>query len=96
MFKLEQTPDHSRNADRVRGDDRLPCYICGRAINTTKKNFYWLTVGGGGFDALLPAEVDANDAGFMGLQPIGADCLKNQPGLRPYATRNGAQQQERG
>lgn len=86
---IERSPDRAKNAARVKGE-REPCYVCGRAVSTEKNDFYWIEVGGGGHDALLPQEVDAGDPGYLGCHPVGADCLKKQPALRPYARKAAA------
>lgn len=76
----DQYEKNFRGISRYHG----PCVVCGKDVKVGK---YWLIeVGGGGTAALpgSPESLDEDDAGFMGEQPIGPDCLKNHPELKPY------------
>jgi hypothetical protein len=65
-----------------------PCVICGIAV--TKPKFMCHMIGGGGV-ALHPDDENlfAQDAeaqrGDLGCQPIGTDCLRRYPEMKPFA-----------
>lgn len=69
--------------DRARGDE-VPCVLCGKGIKPGAGVGY-LHIHGGG--ALIVTEEEAarmSAAGDMGMQPIGRECLRQHPELRPY------------
>ena len=65
-------------------DDFYPCIVCGRPVKSANPKM--LRIVEGGFHTVLPefqAEYD-RDPGDMGLYPIGPDCLRRNPHLKPY------------
>ncbi len=84
--KAELSPIKSRDCM----GDELPCIVCGRPCDTNpiKHAFYW-TQGHKYAENMILNETEAadamhNDGGFMGLYPIGPDCLKKFPHLKEY------------
>lgn len=78
---------YSENQDRFpcKGD-AYPCVICGRPCPNPK---YMIWCHNGGNTAVTLAEGHRlNKSGHagadLGMQPIGADCLRKNPQLRPY------------
>lgn len=71
---------------RARGADAYPCVICG--IPVTKPRFYCHEIEGGGV-ALHPADEAKYqpDGGDLGCQPVGSDCLRRFPEMKPYSVR---------
>ncbi len=88
---FEVSENYHANAQRCKGN-QVPCCVCGKPTNGNTK---FLHVVSGGLTALHPSEeeryttnqYDANllDSGDCGLQPVGSDCLRNNPQLKPYA-----------
>lgn len=79
---LEQLGPRSGNAE-----GNLPCVVCGKGIPTaTAKHWvrvFWGTV------VVMPDEARAiidheSDAGDLGFNAVGSDCLRKHPELRPY------------
>lgn len=83
MITIHRHPDYSKNFDRPSKDpDVYRCVICGRPCPEPK---YMLHEHNGGGDAVTEQEAAILDeAGDMGMQPIGADCLNKHPELKPY------------
>lgn len=67
--------------------DRLTCIVCNRPV-TAKNPAYLRVVESGGY-AVLPQFQDEydGDAGDLGLYPIGPNCLRRYPQLKPYIQR---------
>jgi hypothetical protein len=61
--------------NNARGGPGDPCIMCGKHIAKPK---FMVHVGHGGNYALDPA-------GDLGGFPIGVDCLRKNPTLKPYA-----------
>jgi hypothetical protein len=63
-------------------DGLTPCLLCGKPVKTPR---YWLHEHEGGGVVVTEAEAATLDEqSDMGMWPIGADCLKKHPDLRPY------------
>lgn len=74
--------NYSENAARVTGEN-YPCVICGREV---KGSLRWLVR----LDTSSTIHsVDAVNLGAddMGCYPIGADCLRQHPEIKPLAKR---------
>lgn len=78
----------NRKVDPMMREGYEPCLICGRPTNY--KRAAVVHVHGGG--AVIVTEEEAasmNPAADLGAQPIGPDCLRRHPELRPYTHRDG-------
>lgn len=93
MLLIPETKDKGRQAERVSGEARWPCYVCGRAVNTKGKTHVWIEVGGGGLHAMLPGEADPSASDYMGFFPVGPDCFRAHPELKDYARKSGEPEQ---
>jgi hypothetical protein len=62
--------------------DFWPCIICELPVDSKKS--MWIHVVDGGGNAAEPNEAVA-EAGDVGCHPIGPDCLRRQPQLKPVA-----------
>lgn len=82
MIEIPHHPNYSKNQERITGD-AYPCVVCGKAVTrpNPKQVRMWL-----GTALVTDAEAEAlNDpASDMGYYPIGNDCLRKHPELRPY------------
>lgn len=79
MIELPRSPNYQKNAARIRGD-YAPCAVCGKAVIKGNKAVH--IVRGGGYVA---NQFDAIDpAGDCGIWPIGPECIKAHPELKPY------------
>jgi hypothetical protein len=85
--------DHHEQCERTGAmrDGYEPCIVCGRAVNVGK-NHWRVRVHDGGSRIMHDTEADKlNELGFaaseLGSHPIGPDCLKKHPEVKPYAVR---------
>ncbi len=63
-------------------DEHLPCIVCNR---TVKHPRHWLHVVDGGASAVHPSfEPYDGGTGDLYMYPVGADCLRQHPELKPY------------
>lgn len=93
MIDYKKNPDWHQQADRC--GDRTPCIICGRPVTRPR---YWLHEHEGGGTIVTQEEaatLDARDraqgvSSDMGCWPIGSDCLRQHPELRPYVQMGAA------
>lgn len=80
-------PDDARYDKRfkgeIKGTDVGPCVICGRPVKAPGKLFVHVMNGG---DSICTPDEDAtvDDAGDLGMQPIGSKCAREHPELKPY------------
>lgn len=93
MFDLfaHRSPQYTRNSHNTRGDD-LPCVLCGKAVSDPPKYQVHLHQGG----AFLVTEEEAqmlhekergrNSFSDMGFYPVGVECYRRNPAIRPYVT----------
>lgn len=65
--------------------DAQSCVVCGRPCLNSK---YMVWVHNGGIDAVTAKEGEAlneeGSDGDLGMHPVGSDCLKRHPELKPY------------
>lgn len=77
-------PENLRRAREGRaGSGAYPCVVCGLPV--ARPRFYVHMIEGGGV-ALHP-DFEATwvaDGGDMGLYPVGPECLRRHPELKPY------------
>lgn len=59
-----------------------PCVLCGRGV---RRPAGWLHVIDGGARYALPDVTTVDEGSDMGEWPIGPDCLRQHPALRPFA-----------
>jgi hypothetical protein len=80
--KLKDAQWSRKNVD----GDTYPCACCGLPV--PKPKFYVHMIDGGGI-ALHPDDeaLYTDDGGDMGLQPVGTDCLKRHPELKPFVQK---------
>jgi len=83
MIPIPFSPDYSRNASRA-PTGTMPCAVCGRPIKDGAWAYAVRIVNGGNAIG-TDAEGDAEPAADLGLYPLGRDCLRAHPELRPYA-----------
>lgn len=84
MIEIHMTDDRDKQVDRIKGN-YLPCVVCGRAVKQEKyfiRVFYGAT-------AVTDSEAKAiierdGSGGDLLYYPIGANCLRNHPELKPY------------
>ena len=72
---------------RARSADAYPCVICG--IPVTKPKFICHEVYGGGWavhpgDETVFAADKSLESGDLGCQPVGTDCLRRFPEMKPF------------
>lgn len=79
-IKIPISPNYSYEGV---SSDIGPCVVCGREVKTAR---YFVHEHNGGGLAVTEEEAEQMDeyADDMGLQPIGPDCLRKHPELKPY------------
>lgn len=84
-----EVPKSLVDARSRRHGDRYMCIVCGLAMPSPK--FMCHVIDGGGV-ALHPDDegIYVSDGGDMNFLPVGADCLRRHPALKPYAVKVGA------
>jgi len=67
----------------IKSTDLGPCVICGKAVKAPGKYFVHMMNGG---DSICTPDEDAtvDEAGDLGMQPIGSRCVREHPELKPY------------
>lgn len=84
MLTIPKSPKHNANMDRA--GELEPCIVCGKGIKNLNKAKWLNTVFGS--EAITPAEAAQFTPGELsGAFPIGPDCLRRHPELRPYTDR---------
>lgn len=85
MIPIPRSPNYHRNKSRpLRGKQRdaLPCAICGLPVVNVR---YEVHVHNGGGSLVTDEEAAGMDpAGDLGFHPVGTDCVRAHPELRPY------------
>lgn len=82
-------PMHARyheNKERYWIEDCLPCIVCGKSIKTPK-HYIRVFYGTLAVTIVEADEIIAREGGGGDLlyYPIGSDCLRKHPELKPYA-----------
>lgn len=72
--------DFKKNQSRIK-PGQLECAVCGRGIPLEKGKM--IRIGGGG-STFVPPNQDDGPAD-MGFYPIGPECLRKNPELKPLA-----------
>lgn len=88
--------NYHKNAERVTSD-YTPCVICGKAVNTDRPGTAWVRVHNGGYSIVTDAEAialnnEGRSSADMYYFPVGPDCLKRHPELKPYTARDSAKE----
>lgn len=88
MIKVPQDSNYWKNESKFpcKGPT-YPCVICGRPC-PKPKFMVWLHMGGTHLVTVEEGEklrASGKDEGDVGGHPIGSDCLKKHPELKPYA-----------
>lgn len=92
MIEIPYTADHSANRARVDTSRYLPCIVCGRAIKAAPAlvRVYW----GSHIVTAEEAErlhiAEGGDGGDLYYYPIGPDCLRRHPAIKPYVRQSEA------
>ena len=64
-----------------------PCIVCGRPVKITPRTA-WVHVHMGGSHIVTEEEAKGLDeAAGLGGWPVGADCLRTHPEVKPYVIR---------
>ena len=84
MIEVPYHPKHTENAERCGA--AYPCVICGKAVTTPNPWMVHLH-GGGGYIVTEEEAGTMPEAEDLGLYPIGAECLRQHPEVKPYAAR---------
>lgn len=89
MIEIQSNPDKGYQEDKTGAnrDDYMPCVVCGRACKTSTHK-HWLHLFWS-FTAVTDIEAQEiirseGDSGDLLYYPIGANCLKKHPELKPY------------
>lgn len=86
MIKIPRTDKYQETIERahrkgVPGDAYL-CVCCGKLVPEPYK--YFIREGNGGGWAVTEEEDDRDQAGSLGIQPVGSDCWRRFPALHPF------------
>lgn len=83
MLDYKANPDHHEQEQRIKDNLTMtPCIICGKGIREPWPHTVHLYMG-----ATLVTEEEAktiDESGDLGGWPIGNDCLRKHPEIRPY------------
>ena len=91
MIELDQlrSPNYSKNLAYVKG--AYPCVVCGKPVPNPR---YMVHLHGGGgvlvTEEELPALLQSGELtenADLYFYPIGQDCLRQHPELKPYARK---------
>lgn len=83
-FQAFTSPDFNKNCDRTGWrDGNSPCVICGKGIPPANQKFGLHLTGRGEF-LLADGSEKVDPAADMGWWPIGRDCRRKHPELKPY------------
>lgn len=80
MIPIPVHPNYFMN--RERHGDAYPCVVCGRKCHNPRWGVR--VVSGGGYIG-TDEDANADPGGDLGIYPIGGDCLREHPEIKPYA-----------
>ena len=87
MINVPTSDHYSIKSHGRHPNDSIPCYVCAKPIREDRIK-YMLHIHCGGGVAVTEAEAATLDeAGDLGCHPIGVDCLRRHPELKPYAIK---------
>lgn len=82
--EIERADSYRKNSQRCTGGE-YPCIVCGKPIDPARATHMVHVHRGGGW-AVTEEEAGKIDQSYdLGLHPIGSDCLRRHPELKPYA-----------
>lgn len=85
MIEVPHHPDYRRNRERSGNGDYLPCVVCGKGCANPRYmvRLFWGTtvVTDDEAERIIEREGPGGDLSYY---PIGADCLRRHPEIRPY------------
>lgn len=87
MIEIPVHPKYSENSERCTGDDS-PCVVCGKPVKRWRK---MVRVVNGGNYIGTDADAAIDPMADLGYHPIGVDCLRQHPDIKPYAVEVEAQ-----
>lgn len=88
MIAIPYSPNFSDNLIRPRPSDVMPCAVCGKGVSNPR---WWVHVHGGGSVLVMEDEAATLDpAGDMYFFPLGSNCYRQHPELKPYVTKEEA------
>jgi hypothetical protein len=79
---IPKSAEYASNLRRTRGEAQ-PCVVCGRPVQ--RPTHLVECVDGGTDKCVEPGTADPRDPGYMGLFPVGEDCLRKYPELQAFA-----------
>lgn len=84
LIQLPRSKYFNRNREQSRGN-YYPCAICGKNVKSPKYgvHMFWgdVAVTDAGAAAIIENEGHGGDMGFY---PVGSDCLRNNPQIKPF------------
>jgi hypothetical protein len=81
MIEIPMSPHYGKNLQTWNSADALPCVVCGKTVRNPKHYVHFWTAA----YAVMESEVPSLDvSGDMGHYPVGSDCLRQHPELKPY------------
>jgi hypothetical protein len=90
MIRIPYSTQYQVNKERTNadganksGEQQAPCVVCGRGIATSRQRFM-VHVVDGGLSLALPEDETTDPRDDLGLYPIGPDCRRKHPELKPY------------
>jgi len=85
LYSGLQQPDWHKRWKSLLGT--APCLLCGRPVKLTSQTA-WVHQHNGGASIVTEEEAaELDPRAEMGWWPIGPDCLKSHPELKPYVQR---------
>ncbi|HEY5003439.1 MAG TPA: hypothetical protein VII61_09825 [Ktedonobacteraceae bacterium] len=89
MIQIPFHPRYTENMERHGMRNSLPCVICGKEV--TAKNHKEVIMWSGMY--LVTAQEVEEKGGiehgaYMGNYPIGPDCLRQHPEIKPYVVKD--------
>lgn len=83
MFEIPRHPNYHKNQCKA-PENTSPCICCGKPVKNAK---YWVATWDGYYAVTQDEVGELDPAGDSGGFPIGADCLRKHPELKPYVVK---------
>lgn len=64
---------------------KAPCIICNREVKNPK---FWIHIVDGGTKIIDPNQKWSDPNSDLGLHPVGSDCIRKHPQIRPYVVKD--------
>lgn len=87
MINIPIHAKYSENEHKTGANKKgfMPCVVCGKAISKKSTSAKVVRVHNGGISLVTEEEALVMDEGAdLGSYPLGADCLRRYPVLKPY------------